>query len=43
MQQRRRIRHEIADAAVLMVFSAGVSLGIALLLALAVGLTAGAA
>lgn len=42
MTPRRRIRHEIADAAVLMVFSAGMSLAIAALLALAVGLTAGA-
>lgn len=43
MPQPRRVRHEVADAAVLMVFSAGVSVAIALVLALAVSLLAGAA
>ncbi len=43
MTTRRRVRHEVADAAVLMVFSASVSVGLALLIGLAVALTSSAA
>lgn len=41
MNPQRRVRQEVADAAVLMAFSAAVSLGLALALAVVVGLTAG--
>ncbi|MCX6408136.1 MAG: hypothetical protein NTV28_14560 [Propionibacteriales bacterium] len=43
MHQPRRVRHELADAAVLMAFSAGVSVALALLIGLAVTIVAGAA
>jgi hypothetical protein len=43
MSPQRRIRHEVADAALLMAFSAGVSVLLALALGLAVALLAGAA
>lgn len=42
MNQRRRVRQEVADAAVLMAFSAGVSVAIAVVLGVVVALTAGA-
>lgn len=43
MSQRRRVRHEMADAARLMVFSAAVSVGLAAALWLVVTVAARAA
>lgn len=39
MNQRRRVRHELADTALLMLFSAGVSVSIALALGLVLSVT----
>lgn len=43
MSPQRRVRHDVTDAVLLMVFSAGASVVIALLLGLGVALLAGAA
>jgi hypothetical protein len=38
METTRRVRHDVADAVVLMVFSLGVSVGMAVAIALLTGL-----